>query len=150
MGDTGATNDKMFVKTAAEGGLTEVKLGELASQKSSSDDVKQFGQKMVTDHTQLNDDMKPIAQSMGITPPTQLNKKDQKMYDKLSAMSGDAFDKAYLSAMVKDHHNDLSAFKAEASSTQNADLKAAVEKGTAVIQEHTTMVEKLAQAKGAK
>lgn len=150
MGDSGAAHDKMFVKTAAEGGLTEVKLGELASQKSSSDDVKQFGEKMVKDHTQLNDDMKPIAQSMGVTPPTQLNKQHQKMYDKLSGMSGDQFDKAYLSAMVKDHHNDLREFKAEASSTKNADLKAAVEKGTAVIQEHTTMVEKLAQSKGAK
>lgn len=145
----GAATDKMFVMKAAQGGLTEIKLGELASQKSSSDDVKQFGEKMVKDHTQLNEDMKPIAQSMGVTPPAQLNKKHQKMYDKLSGMSGDEFDKAYLSAMVKDHHDDLKDFKSEASSTQNADLKAAVQKGTTVIEEHTAMVEKLAQSKGA-
>ena len=65
-----AAMDKKFLHKAAEGGMTEIKLGELASQKASRDDVKQFGQKMVTDHTQLNADMKPFLDSHGVTAPT--------------------------------------------------------------------------------
>ncbi len=140
--------DKKFLHTAAEGGLTEVQLGQLASQKASRDDVKQFGQKMVTDHTQLNQDLKPFADSKGVTIPTSLDPKDQALYNKLNGLSGPAFDKAYLAAMVKDHKQDTREFTAEAKTTKDPDLKAAVQKGLTVIQQHTTMVEQLAKAKG--
>ena len=147
--DTGTMRDKMFLKEAAQGGMAEVKLGQLASQKGNSDDVKQFGQKMVDDHTTLNNDMKPIAESMGVSLPTSLSKKDQAEYDKLDGMSGAAFDKEYLSYMRKDHHKDSRDFHQEASTTQNATLKEAVTKGEKVIQEHTKMVDRLAATKGA-
>jgi len=140
--------DKMFLRKAAEGGLAEVQLGQLAAQKASSQDVKDFGQKMVSDHTQLNTEMAPIAQSMGVKVPTKLSKEDQAEYDKLSAMSGDDFDKEYLSFMVKDHHKDLREFRTEAQTASDASLKAAVDKGAKVIYEHTQMVDKLAKDKG--
>jgi len=64
-----AMADQVFVRKALEGGIAEVQLGQLAQQKSQSDDVKEFGQKMVEDHTQLGDQMKPIAQQLGIKEP---------------------------------------------------------------------------------
>lgn len=140
--------DKIFLRKASEGGMAEVKLGELASQKASSQDVKDFGQKMVTDHTQLNNEMAPIAQSMGVKAPTKLNKEDQAEYDKLNGLSGDDFDKEYLTFMVKDHHKDLREFRQEEASASDPTLKAAVEKGSKVIYEHMTMVDKLARDKG--
>jgi putative membrane protein len=140
--------DQMFLRKAAQGGMAEVQLGQLATQKSGSDEVKQFGQKMVDDHTMLNNDMKPIADSMGIALPKKLSKEDQAEYDKLKALGGDEFDKEYLGFMVKDHHEDLHEFRVENASVQNPTLKAAVEKGQRVIREHTRMVEKLAQSKG--
>ncbi len=108
--------DKMFLRKAAEGGIAEVKLGQLAAQKGSSDEVKAFGQKMVEDHTKLNTDMAQVADSMGVMLPKTMNKEDQAEYDKLNALSGDAFDTEYLSFMVKDHHKDLHAFRMEAAS----------------------------------
>ena len=63
-------------------------------------------------------------------------------------MSGPAFDTAYLNAMVKDHKMDTREFTAEAKSTKDPELKAAVEKGLTVIKEHTSMVEQLAKTKG--
>jgi putative membrane protein len=140
--------DKMFLRHAAEGGMAEVKLGQLAAQKASSDDVKAFGQKMVDDHTVLNNEMAPIADSMGVRTPKNLNKQDQAEYDKLSGLSGTDFDTEYLTAMVKDHHKDLREFREQAASTTDPTLKAAVEKGQRVIHEHTMMVDKLAQSKG--
>jgi putative membrane protein len=140
--------DQMFVRNAAEGGLAEVQMGQLAAQKGSSDEVKSFGQKMAQDHTMLNNSMKPVADSMDVRVPTKLNKKDQAEYDRLNGLSGADFDSAYLTDMVKDHHKDLRDFQAENSTVMNPTLKAAVQKGEQVIQQHTQMVDQLAKSKG--
>ena len=143
----GKSADKHFVKEAAEGGNAEIALGNLAQQKSSSDDVKQFGQKMVTDHTQLNQQMQPVAQQLGVTvSPDEIPAKDKALETKLQGLSGDQFDQAYIKAMVKDHRKDLQQFRHEAASTQNPTLKQNVEQGEQVIQQHLQMAEQLAQA----
>ena len=148
-GDVGQTmKDKIFLRKAAQGGMAEVKLGQLAAQKANGDDVKAFGQKMVDDHTKLNNEMAPIADSMGVRLPKDLNKEDQAEYDKLNALSGNNFDMEYLSFMVKDHHKDLREFRQEAASTTDPTLQTAVANATKVIHEHTVMVDKLAREKG--
>jgi putative membrane protein len=140
--------DKMFLRKAAEGGIAEVKLGQLAAQKGSSDDVKAFGQKMVDDHTKLNLEMARVADSMGVMLPKSMNKEDQAEYDKLNGLSGNDFDIEYLSFMVKDHHKDLHEFRIEAASPTDPTLHDAVVKAQSVIHDHTVMVDKLARAKG--
>jgi putative membrane protein len=148
-GDVGQVlQDKMFLRKAAEGGIAEVRLGQLAAQKANSDEVKAFGQKMVDDHTKLNLDMARVADSMGVMLPKSMNKEDQAEYDKLNALSGDAFDMEYLSYMVKDHHKDLHAFRMEAASPTDPALHDEVVKAQSVVHEHTVMVDKLARAKG--
>ena len=69
--------DKKFVQGALQGGMAEVALGKLALEKSSNEDVKKFAQRMVDDHTKLGDDMKPVAEQLGVPMPTGLSKKDQ-------------------------------------------------------------------------
>jgi putative membrane protein len=148
-GDTGRMmKDKMFLRKAAEGGMAEVQLGQLAADKADSTDVKAFGQKMVTDHTALNLQMKPIAQAMGVNPPKKLSKDDQAELEKLGSLSGADFDTEYLAYMVKDHHKDLRDFREESETATDPALKDAVTKGAQVIREHTMMVEKLAKDKG--
>ncbi len=148
-GDLGQVmQDKMFLRKAAEGGIAEVKLGQLAAQKANSDEVKAFGQKMVDDHTKINNDMAQVADSMGVMLPKSMNKDDQAEYDKLNALSGDAFDMEYLSFMVKDHHKDLHEFRIEAASRADPTLHDEVVRAASVIHEHTVMVDKLARAKG--
>src|SRR5579863_5273324 len=80
--------DKMFVRKAMEGSMAEVQLGQLTLQKSNNDQVKQFAQHMIDDHTKLNEQMKPVAQQLGVSAPTQVSKKDRKTMDKLQALSG--------------------------------------------------------------
>ena len=140
--------DKIFLRKAAEGGMAEVKLGQLASQKADSQNVKDFGAKMVTDHTELNNEMKPIADSLGVMLPKKLNAKDQAEFDKLNGLSGNDFDTEYVTFMVKDHHEDLREFRMEAANTTDPALKAAVDKGAKVIREHLSMVTALAKEKG--
>jgi len=148
-GDVGQImQDKMFLRHAAEGGIAEVKLGQLAADKASSDDVKAFGQKMVDDRTKINNDIDQVADSMGIMLPKAMSKEDQAEYDKLAKLSGNDFDIEYLTYMVKDHHKDLRAFRIEAASPADSTLHDAVVKAEGVIHDHKVMVDKLARAKG--
>jgi putative membrane protein len=148
-GDLGQLmQDKMFIRKAAEGGIAEIKLGQLAAQKGGSDEVKALGQKMVDDHTKLNNDMAQVADSMGVMLPKTMNKDDQAEYDKLDKLSGNDFDVEYLTFMVKDHHKDLHDFRMEAASPADQTLHEAVVKAESVIHEHAVMVDKLARARG--
>ena len=115
--------DQKFVKKAAQGGMAEVELGKLATQKASSDDVKKFGQRMVDDHTKANDQLKQIAGNKGISLPTDLDAKDQALKDRLSKLEGEQFDRAYMKNMVRDHTKDVSEFRKESTSAKDSDLK---------------------------
>jgi putative membrane protein len=143
--DQQAMADQAFVRKALEGGAAEVQLGKLAQQKSQSDDVKQFGQKMVEDHTQLGEQMKPVAQQLGVKEPKGPSKKDKELVAKLEGLSGQQFDEAYIQAMVKDHKQDLKEFKQAAQSTQNPNVKQVAQQGVGVISQHLQMIQQIAQ-----
>jgi len=140
--------DRLFIHEAQEGNMAEVKLGELAVQKSQNQDVRNFAQKMIDDHTQLMEKMKPLAEQAGVKQPDHLSKDGKSTYEKLNALSGDDFDHAYIKAMLDDHHKDLKKFQTEESLTSNTDLKATVNEGEKVIAMHTSMIEKIADKYG--
>jgi putative membrane protein len=95
-----------FIKKAAIANMAEIQLGQLAGTKAESPEVKQFAQTMVDEHTKALDELKQAAGSSGATLPTELDKKHQKLQDKLSKLSGAEFDKKYMEAMV-DAHKDV-------------------------------------------
>jgi putative membrane protein len=142
---TGVLEDKAFVRKALQGGMAEVQLGQLALQKSSNADVKQFAQKMIDDHTKLGDEMKQVGQQMGIKAPDSPSSKDKSAIAKLQTLNGDDFDKAYIKDMVKDHQQDAKDFKQEAQTTTNPALKSVVVQGQQVIDEHLQMIQQIAQ-----
>ncbi len=144
-GNMQAMADQAFVKKALEGGVAEVQLGQLAQEKSQSNDVKQFGQKMVEDHTQLGDQIKPIAQQLGVKEPNGPSKKDKQLIAKLQGLSGTQFDEAYIQAMLKDHKQDLKEFKSEAQTAQNPNLRQAAQQGAGVVSQHLQMIQQIAQ-----
>ena len=139
--DSVSSGDKSFVMKAAQGGMTEVQLGQLAADKGTSQDVKDFGSKMVTDHGKANDELKSIASSKGITLPDKLDAKHQGMVDKMGGLSGSAFDKAYVNAMVAAHKKDDALFTKEASSGQDADIKAFAAKTDETVKMHLSMIQ---------
>jgi putative membrane protein len=140
--------DRVFLQKASEGGMSEVQLGQLAAEKGNSAEVKQFGQKMVEDHTRLNEQMKPIGDTLGVNAPKHMSKAEQAEYDKLSGLSGDAFDQDYIADMVKDHRKDLHEFRREETATSNPELKQAVSQAELVISQHLSMIQGIAQQKG--
>lgn len=141
--------DLTFAKAAARGGLAEVDLGNQAKDKASNSDVKQFGDKMVTDHSKANDELKSLAEQKNITLPTALTAKDKSTEARLSKLSGAAYDKAYMHDMVLDHEHDVAAFRKEAKSGKDPDLKAFASKTLPTLEEHLKLARQDAAKVGA-
>jgi len=131
-----SASDRKFVSAAAEGGMAEVELGQMAQQKGASDQVKQFGQRMVTDHTKANDQLKEVAMKEGIQLPTKLSAQDEMTKQRLSKLSGEQFDKAYMSDMVKDHTKDVADFQRESTSGQDPAVKDFASETLPTLQSH--------------
>jgi putative membrane protein len=116
----GGISARSFVSKASQDGMTEVKLAELASQKSQNDSVKQFASHMASDHSTANSELENVAKEANIPVADKLDAKHQAEVDTLSKKSGAAFDKAYTAAMVKAHKQAVALFKKGAhSSDQN-------------------------------
>ncbi len=131
--------DSHFAMEAAAGGMAEVELGQLAADKASNAKVKEFGQRMVTDHGKAGDELKSIASAKNITLPAEINAKQKGTKDRLSKLSGAAFDRAYMDEMVRDHQADSAAFRKEASTGKDAEIKAFATKTSAMVDEHLKM-----------
>ena len=131
--------DNEFASEAADGGMLEVKLGQLAKEKGSAASVKELGSMMATDHGKAGDELKVVAQKNNMSLPTALSAKNQKTYDDLAAKKGADFDKAYAAMMVDDHNEDIPKFQSEADNGQNADLKAFAAKTLPTLKHHLEM-----------
>ncbi|HUN87344.1 MAG TPA: DUF4142 domain-containing protein [Terriglobales bacterium] len=141
-----SASDKAFMDKAAQGGMAEIELGQLATQKGRSEQVKQFGQKMVDDHTKANDQLKQVASQEGVTLPTGLDAKDEATKDKLSKLSGTQFDKAYMKDMVNDHKEDVAEFQKEAQNGKDPAVKNFAQQTLPVLEEHLQMAQQDEQA----
>ena len=100
-----------FLKEAIEGNFAEVQMGQLAQKQGSSDGVRSFGQMLEKDHSDANKKAVDVANSLGMTPPTEPSKKQKADYDKMSKMSGTQFDKAFATHMVTDHKKDIKEYE---------------------------------------
>lgn len=134
--------DKKFADVAAQAGMAEVMLGELASSNGTNASVKALGTMMVKDHSKANDELKSWASTAGHTLPTSVNAEQQKMYDNLKAKKGAEFDRAYADAMVTDHKKVIEEFKKEASAGGEASLKSFASKTLPNLEHHLMESEK--------
>ena len=143
-----AAADRTFMMKAAEGGMAEVALGELAAKQAASDDVKQFAQRMVDDHGKANRELMDLAAKKGVTLPTDLDAKAKALKTKLEKMSGAEFDREYMREMVKDHEKAVALFEKEAKSGHDAEAKAWAEQTLPTLRDHLKMARETASKTG--
>ncbi|WP_138501821.1 DUF4142 domain-containing protein [Nostoc sp. PA-18-2419] len=141
--NTSSSSDKQFMTEAAQGGLAEVQLGQLALKRGTSNAVKQYAQRMIKDHTPVNNQLKQLAKKKGVTLPTKLDSTNQQVNQRLSKLSGTNFDRDYLNQMLQDHQKDVSAFQTEAQQGQDPDVKAFAAQKLPTLQEHLQQVSSL-------
>ena len=132
-------SDQDFVTMAASGGMLEVELGKVAEQKGNAADVKKFGQHMVTDHTKANNELKTLAGKKKWTVPASMNAEHQAAYDRISKMTGQDFDREYMSQMVMDHEKTVAMFEKANQKAQDTDLKAFASKTLPTLRMHLDM-----------
>ena len=109
-----AESPDKFVKEAIRGDNSEVMLGNLAAEQASSQDVKDFGRTLATDHGKAKDEAVSVAQQLNVAPPDGMKDEAKEEMAKLTEMSGNAFDDEFVAYMVKDHEKDISDFEEQA------------------------------------
>ncbi|MBB3228555.1 putative membrane protein [Luteibacter sp. Sphag1AF] len=143
MSETSGT-DEGFVRNASAAGAAEIALGKLAAAQGHSDAVKSFGQRMVTDHTAANEELKhAVAGQRGYQIADAPKPEDAQFADELSRLSGKEFDARFAQKMVADHKEAIAIFETESSKGKNPELKAFAAKTLPTLREHAAMAHKL-------
>lgn len=142
-------DDKKFLKDATMGSMTEVQLGKLAAEKGSTDGVKQYGQKLASDHARATEELKETAAKENIQIPDSLDSKHQSKVDKLAKLSGPEFDHAFVKDQMKDHQKDVDDFQAEAQHGTNPNVKTVAAKELPTLQQHLAEAKDLSKQKSA-
>lgn len=140
--------DLAFFRNAAEGGLAEVEMGNMAQQQARNPSVRDFGALMVKDHSAVNEKLKAIAESKNITLPANASVEEIATKAKLKALSGSSFDKSYIKGMIKDHQEDIAEFKKEASSGRDPEARAFASATLPTLEAHLKKIQSIAAEAG--
>ena len=138
-----ATTDQAFVNLAAQTDMTEANLGQQAANKAAAQDVKDFAQMVVTDHTNDYNTLTAVAKKAGLTVPTGLDAQHEKMAAQFEKLNGKAFDRLYAKDMVAGHEAAIAAYDKESRAGQNADVKAYAQGDIATLEKHKAAAHKL-------
>jgi putative membrane protein len=124
---------------AAQGGMAEVELSQLASQRAASNEVKQFAQQMIQDHTRANNKLSQLAKQKGVTLPTEMDAQHKALRTQLEKISGRSFDQQYMNAMETDHAKTVALFQSQTQQGQDPDVTAFAATTLPKLQQHWQM-----------
>lgn len=136
--------DLAFMNDAAPGGVAEVEMGRMAAKQAQSSEVKQFGERMVVDHTKAGEELKQLASIKKVTLPAMVNPKHKEAMEKLSKLKGADFDHEYVTAMVADHEKDVAAFDNAVKTAVDAVVKSFAAKTLPTLKAHLQMIRDIA------
>lgn len=133
--------DKRFVTKAADGGQAEVQIAQLAAQQATNPEVKSFAQKLVNDHTAVNQELMSLASSKGVA----LDKDDgqDRFYKRLSKKTGADFDREFVEHMIDDHEKDIKMFEKASNDAKDSDIRSFASKHVGHLREHLTQAQGL-------
>jgi putative membrane protein len=141
--------DMPFVRMAASSNMMEIRLGQLAQSKGSNQAVKQFGQRMVTDHNQMQQQLMSTASSVGQTLTPTLNPQHTAEVSRLQGLSGQEFDRAYMTAMIRAHQQDVNEFQARSQSANSTQIRSLASSSLPMLQQHLSLAVQVGNQVGA-
>jgi len=134
--------DTKFMRDIAYANISEIEVGKLAQSKSQNDQVKSFAQKMMEDHTKAQDELKQLAQTKGVSLPTEPDMKHKTAAKAMEKLSGDKFDAMYMKqAGLNDHKNAHKLLEKVSKNAKDPELKAYAEKTLGPVDEHMKMAQ---------
>ena len=141
--------DREFAKEAMAANMAEIEMGKLAQQHSTNPSVRDFGQKMVTDHSQNSQQITTLARTLGIAPLSKIPAEEQRKVDEVAHLQGEAFDTAYTPMMVQDHKADIESFNKEIRDGANGELKDYARQTLPMLEQHLSLAEDISRPQGA-
>ena len=152
MGATGTLTpyDREFLTDAARGASMEVQLGNFAAQKATNDEVKRFGQRLATDHSQGGQTIRQMASNLKFTLPQELTPEQRNLVSRLENLSGKAFDREYIKEMVADHVKDISEYERAAAQATIAEIKQYASQSLPMLRDHLKQAREIAAKLGVK
>jgi len=142
------SGDQHFVTKASQIDLAEVNLGRVGAQNASNPSVRQFGQKMVQDHTMSSAQLNQIANRKRLQPASRMDDEHQKLMDKLFGVRGPQFDQEYMKHMVMGHQKAVELYQHAAQNSQDDELKQFAAKTLPIVQQHLQMAQQISQSLG--
>jgi len=140
--------DAAFIREAASANLMEVQLGQTAQARATNSAVKQFGQRMVNDHTNLENQLTSMAASNGLQLKQSLSSKHQDEVNRLNKLSGQSFDSAYMKLMVQDHQADIAKFQSQSQSAKSVPVRTFATNALPVLQQHLSLATQVSSQLG--
>jgi len=140
------SSDRKFIEKAAMDGMAEVELGRIAASRAQNDQVRQFGQRMVTDNSKANDELKQLTSSKGIDLPSSVDRKHRKELDEMQKKDASKFDHEYMEQMVKEHKKDVSEFEKQSKKAKDSDVQGFASKTLPTLKEHLALAQQVESA----
>jgi putative membrane protein len=140
--------DADFLVDAANGGMAEVQMGQLAQTHASNNRVKDFGEMMVRDHGEGNTRLKALATAKKVSLPETISNHDQKEMEALQKKKGLNFDRAYINRMVQDHKDDIKEFEKQAAKGTDTQIMAFANGSLDMLHKHLDSAENLQRILG--
>jgi putative membrane protein len=142
-GDQEMSNDLPFLRVAAGANLLEIRLGQLALSKASNTTVKEFGQRMVTDHTRLEQELSSMVSRNGIALNAGLSSEQNDKINRLQNLSGQQFDQAYMTMMIQAHQTDVTQFENQSQNADSPQVRDFAARSLPVLQAHLSLAQQV-------
>ncbi len=136
-------SDTKFVRSQLEGNMAEVQIAQLALKQSQDQNIRNFAQKMITDHTAANGTLMPIAQAHDIAMPATLDARHERMIERLSKLNGIAFDTAYINGMIRMHDATIKAMNDQLAGGQNQIINVWVQNTRPTVMQHEMLAQQI-------
>ena len=136
-------NDMKFIKQMAADSKAEVQIAELGVKKAESSDVKMLAERLVADHTALNNDLQALADKKNVDLSAIIAPSGAREFQKLEGYSGKDFDDSFLKNIQSDHKSDISRMESAQKKAEDADLKAFIDKALPGMRSHLDETQKL-------
>ena len=140
--------DSTFIRQTIRGNYTEVALGRLAGSRATNSQVKDFAERMVSDHNDMNKEWVDLAQDNDMKVTVEFGPAGQQSIDRLEGLSGSAFDQAYMSENIREHEQDLAALERMATSARSAEVRKLSSTGASTVREHLTLAQQVGSQVG--
>jgi putative membrane protein len=143
-----ALADTAYIRQAIRGNFLEVALGRLAESRAADSGVKEFGQRMISDHNSMNEQWSTLARNTGMRIDLTVEPAGKQSIERLEDLSDAEFDQAYMADVIRQHELDLAAFQRMAVSARSTEVRQLANSGLSTIREHLALARQIGSRVG--